>query len=114
LIAFREGEKPEVLRVSTDIPGSGYLVVDFEGSLWVGSIGLMQIPEPDTLIFGESDGLPNGGVRYLKKNEEGVWSAAWFGRSLIEWKDKDWRVRYDATNPSWLGIDARRDPLGTQ
>jgi len=108
LIAFREGEQPEVLCVPTDIPGSGFMVVDQENSLWVGSTpGLMQIPEPDTLIFGERDGLPNGGVRYLKKNEEGVWAAAWFGRSLIEWKDKDWRVRYDATNPSWLGVDGK-------
>jgi ligand-binding sensor domain-containing protein len=107
LIAFSEGEKPEVLRVPTDIPGCGFMVVDHENSLWVGSApGLMQIPEPDTLILGERDGLPNGGVRYLKRNEEGVWAAAWFGRSLIEWKDKDWRVRYDATNPSWLGVDA--------
>lgn len=108
LIAFREGEEPEVLCVPTDIPGCGFMVVDHENSLWVGSApGLMQIPEPDTIIFSERDGLPNGGVRYLKKNEEGVWSAAWFGRSLIEWKDNDWRVRYDATNPSWLGVDAR-------
>jgi signal transduction histidine kinase len=89
------------------------MVVDQENSLWVVSApGLMQIPEPDTLIFGERDGLPNGGVRYLKKNEEGVWAAAWFGRSLIEWKDKDWRVRYDATNPSWLGVDARETLWG--
>lgn len=108
LIAFREGEEPEVLCVPTDIPGCGFMMVDHEDSLWFGSApGLMQIPEPDTLIFGERDGLPNGGVRYLKRNEEGVWAAAWFGRSLIEWKDNDWRVRYDATNPSWLGVDAR-------
>ena len=108
LVAFREGAEPEVLRVPTDLPGSGFLVVDNEGSLWMGSLGgLMQVPEPDTVIFGERDGLPNGGVRYLKKNEEGVWAATWFGRSLIEWKDKDWRVRYDATNPSWLGVDAK-------
>ena len=107
LIAFREGKEPEVLRVPIDIPGCGFMVVDHENSLWVvSSPGLMQIPEPDTLIFGERDGLPNGGVRYLKKNEEGVWSAAWFGRSLIEWRDNDWRVRYDAANPSWLGVDA--------
>ena len=82
LIAFREGAGPEVLRVPTDLPGVGFLVVDNEGSLWLDSVGgLMQIPEPDTVIFGERDGLPNGGVRYLKKNEEGVWAAAWFGRS---------------------------------
>lgn len=108
LVAFREGAEPEVLRVPVDIAGSGFPVVDSEGTLWLGSWpGLMQIPEPDTTIFGERDGLPNGGVRYLKKNEEGVWSAAWFGRSLIEWKEQDWRVRYDAANPSWLGVDAR-------
>jgi signal transduction histidine kinase len=108
LIAFRESAEPEVLRVPTDIPGSGFLVVDNEGSLWMGSVnGLMQIPEPDTVIFGERDGLPNGGVRYLRKNEEGLWAATWFGRSLIEGKDNDWRVRYDATNPSWLGLDGK-------
>ena len=108
LIAFREGAEPEVLWVPTDLPGSGFPVVDNEGSLWIGAAGgLMQIPEPDTVIFGERDGLPNGGVRYLKKNEEGVWAAAWFGRSLIEWQNNDWRVRYDETNPSWLGVDAK-------
>ena len=103
------------MRAPTDLPGVGFLVVDNEGSLWVGSsVGLLQIPEPDTVIFSERDGLPNGGVRYLKKNEEGVWSAAWFGGSLIEKKDQDWRVRYEETNPSWLDVDAQGDPLGTQ
>ncbi len=108
LIAFREGAEPEVLRVPTDLPGSGFLVVDNESSLWTGSSGgLMQFPEPDTVIFGERAGLPNGGVRYLKRNEEGLWAAAWFGRSLIEWKNNDWSVRYDQTNPDWLGVDAK-------
>lgn len=108
LIAFREGMAPEVLRVPIDIPGSGLPVVDNENSLWIGSWpGLMQVPEPETVIFGEKDGMPNGGVRYLKKNSEGIWACTWFGRSLIEWRDNDWRVRYDAANPSWLGIDAK-------
>jgi signal transduction histidine kinase/ligand-binding sensor domain-containing protein len=106
LVVLREGADPEVLRVPLDIPGSGFPVVDNENSLWIGSWpGLMQIPEPDTVIFNEKDGLPNGGVRYLKESKDGVWAVAWFGTSFIESKNQDWRVHSLATNPSWLDID---------
>src|SRR5204862_4003695 len=74
LVALREGQAPEILRAPEDIPGSGMMMVDSENSLWVGTAeGLMQIPEPETVVFNSRDGMPNKSLRYMVKTEEGIW-----------------------------------------
>lgn len=107
LIAFREGKEPEVLRVPDNIPGSGMMVVDNEGSLWFGtSKGLIQFPEPETVIFNERDGLVSSGTRYLVKTKEGIWVVTWgWGISLFKQKNKKWHINDYPPKLGWLGVD---------
>jgi hypothetical protein len=78
VIALRAGEQPELLGPAEGVPG-GAAFVDHEGSLWAGTAGgLVQIPEPETVIWNQRDGLLHS-ARYLGKTEEGVWIATWAG-----------------------------------
>jgi signal transduction histidine kinase len=83
LVALRPG-RVEVMSRDGDIPSAGPLFVDREGSLWVASFqGLLQLPEPDTSIFGLREGMPTG-PRRLARTAEGIWVATWFGLGRID------------------------------
>jgi len=79
MVALRAGEQPELLGPAEGVPG-GSAFVDREGSLWAGTTeGLVQIPEPETVLWNQKDGLPLPSARYMAKTEEGVWIATWGG-----------------------------------
>lgn len=60
ILILRPGEPPEVVEASRGVLGGGPLLVDREESVWLGSaVGLLQFPEPETVIWGESQGLPS-------------------------------------------------------
>ncbi len=68
------GEPPRIWRV----PSAGQLVVDREGSLWMGTGGgLVQFPEPDTEAFGQSEGLDVTGAIALARGPEGIFFNSW-------------------------------------
>ncbi|MDX1388552.1 MAG: two-component regulator propeller domain-containing protein, partial [Acidobacteriota bacterium] len=63
----------------------GFLLVDREGSLWMGSLhGLFQFPEPDTVAWTIGDGLPTNNTRFLVRAEEGLWVSSWGGLALYD------------------------------
>ncbi|MEP7272320.1 MAG: two-component regulator propeller domain-containing protein, partial [Acidobacteriota bacterium] len=94
-VALRPGEKPELLGPSEGMPGGANLV-DHEGSLWAGTAaGLVQIPEPDTVMWNQKDGLPLSSARFLTKTDEGVWIATWGGLCRLTLTGSRWKVAKD-------------------
>jgi signal transduction histidine kinase/ligand-binding sensor domain-containing protein len=84
LVAFRPGQAPEVLRRDQGIRSGGPLVVDREGGLWVGTFeGILELPEPETRIWSDLDGLPEA-PRFLTSTDEGVWIGTWHGLGRVE------------------------------
>lgn len=84
LVALREGSPAEVLSLADGVAGGGPLLVDREGSLWVGTfIGLHQFPEPETRIWGELEGLPSDHTRYVARQGDDLWVSTWQGLGLL-------------------------------
>lgn len=114
VVAMKNGEPPEVLGPVEGIPG-GSALVDREGSLWMGTAeGLVQIPEPETVVWNQRDGLPLPATRYLAKTDEGLWLSTWGGLSRLgmvggHWKviadeerlDHKWPLSVDASGALW-------------
>lgn len=105
LVALRGGLPVEVLGPD-DLPaGGGTLLVDREGSLWLGTFsGLFQFPEPETLFWNDRHGLPSGHTRYLAKSGERIWTTTWQGMGYVERGPGGWIAR---TTPDWTS----RGPL---
>jgi len=81
VIAFRPGHRPEIVAPKPGMPTGRPLLVDREGTLWLGSYqGLLAMPEPGTLIRDERDGLPSPAhMHAVARNAEGVWLMSWYG-----------------------------------
>ncbi len=84
LAAIRPGGHLEVLGSEDGVESGGPLLVDHEGSLWMGSyVGLHQYPEPDTHILGEAEGLPSRHTRFLAHSDSTLWVLTWGGPATI-------------------------------
>jgi len=95
VVAFRGNEPPELLGPAEGMPG-GVAFVDREGSFWAGTAeGLVQIPEPETTVWGQRDGLPIPSARYLAKTDEGLWIATWGGLCRLALVNGKWQVVVD-------------------
>ena len=107
LVSLRGDEPPDVIGPEDDLPSGGPLLVDHEGSLWLGTFnGLIQYPEPETTIWDEKDGLPTAGARWLAKTQEGIWVATWGGVGRVAREGNAWRV-YDEKFKSDLCVNDR-------
>ncbi len=94
LAAVRPRQPNEILGLAEGIPSGGPLLVDAEGSLWLGTLrGLLHYPEPDTVAWSELDGLPSAHARYLSRDAEGLWVATWQGLGRLEATPAGWKGR---------------------
>src|SRR5690606_974670 len=80
LVARRPGEPLEVLGSDEGISSGGPLLVDREGSLWMGTFSeLLQLPEPETRLWSDEHGLPSRHTRFVVRSGDHVWVATWQG-----------------------------------
>lgn len=101
LTALRAGEPPDVIGPEHDLPSGGPLLVDHEGSLWLGTFaGLIQYPEPETIVWNHKDGMPTSHTRSLAGTEDGVWVATWGGLVRMVREQNVWHVRDEKTQSS--------------
>lgn len=77
---LRPGEPTEILEASRGITGGGPLLIDREGSVWLGSShGLMQFPEPETVTWNEGQGLPSSNANSVTVDGGLVWTSTSLG-----------------------------------
>lgn len=96
MVAFRPNREPEVLKAGKDAPIGGAMLVDSEGSLWMGDgRQLFQLPEPETEMWTVVDGLPELPTIALRETAEGIWISSWSGLGHLQrGAADDWDV-YD-------------------
>jgi len=81
----------DVMGLAEGIPSGGRLLVDHEGSLWMGTFsGLLQFPEPDTTIWTDLEGLPSAHARYVAPAPGGVLVSTWQGLGKVRNEGKGW------------------------
>ena len=102
LARVRSGEAPEWLGEAEGVPGGGVLMVDREGSLWLGTYrGLRQFPAPDAVATGPA-------ARRLARTNEGIWIDTWQGLELIRDRgtiDPPFRIPDTVTSAICVGSD---------
>lgn len=85
LVAFRPNRPPEVLGPNHGVESGGPLLVDHEGSLWLGTFSaLLQYPEPETRIWNERSGLRSQHTRFVGRSGNALWFTTWQGTGLIQ------------------------------
>ncbi|MGH7589060.1 MAG: histidine kinase [Gemmatimonadota bacterium] len=109
LVGWQPGRPPVVLGEDDDLKSGGPLLVDHEGSLWMGSfVGLYQLPEPDTVIWTERSGLPSNHVRYVARTGNTIWLTTWQGAGYLRQGPNGWQAeRVTGWTPTQLCVDSR-------
>jgi signal transduction histidine kinase/ligand-binding sensor domain-containing protein len=93
LLGTRPGAPLDTLGLSEGINSGGPLLVDREGTLWLGAFtGLAQMPEPDSRTWTDRHGLHTRHARFVAKSEDAVWVATWGGTNVLHWTDSAWSV----------------------
>ena len=94
LVSLRPNEEPNIIGHEDGLPGGGPLLLDHEGSLWLGTFeGLIQYPEPETTIWNQKDGLPSAHTRAIAQTAEGIWVTTWQGIGRLAREGSGWRAR---------------------
>ncbi|HUK63857.1 MAG TPA: ATP-binding protein, partial [Dongiaceae bacterium] len=85
LLRLAPGASPDTVAPTVTIPTGRPLLVDREGSLWLGGYhGLLQFPEPETVVWDERDGLPSPNHAFMIHHaDDAVWVTTWFGAVMI-------------------------------
>ncbi|MFW6085293.1 MAG: two-component regulator propeller domain-containing protein [Gemmatimonadota bacterium] len=92
LVRLTSDAPPEIIGPDR-IASGGPLLVDEEGSLWMGSFsGLYQFPEPETLLWADADGLPSAHTRLLARTGDTTWVSTWQGVGRVTADRSGWRA----------------------
>ncbi|MFW6083813.1 MAG: two-component regulator propeller domain-containing protein [Gemmatimonadota bacterium] len=84
LARLRPDRPPEIVGPSDALGSGGPLLVDAERSLWMGSYtGLLQFPEPATLLWSETHGLPSAHTRFVARTGDTTWVSTWQGLGAV-------------------------------
>ncbi len=91
LVAVSSTGTTDTLAAAEGISGSGPLLVDHEGSLWMGSWnGLFHFPEPDTRVWGAAQGLPSDHVVFIDRVADAFLVNTWQGPGFIRPRFGGW------------------------
>ena len=89
----RPGEPPEILGPESGLPSGGPMLADRENSLWLGTYsGVMHLPEPDTVVWTERDGLPSAHTRFVEVAGDVMWIGTWQGLGRLRYVDGRWQA----------------------
>jgi signal transduction histidine kinase len=78
LIAVEPDGRQRRTGAAEGLPSGGPLLVDAEGSLWLGTFaGLAQFPEPDTWQWSVREGLPFPHAYHVVVGAGSVWVSVW-------------------------------------
>ncbi len=88
LVAIRPGQAPELVGPNDGLESGGPLLVDHEGSLWLGSFSaLFQFPEPETKLWRDRHGLPGSHARFVARSGDVLWVTTWQGTGRVDLRD---------------------------
>lgn len=114
LVALRPGRTPELIGPERGVESGGPLLVDREGSLWLGTFtSLLQFPEPETRIWNERSGLVSQHTRFVGRSGDALLVTTWQGAALLDAEGgprsvHDWftqeEVCDDASGRVWLAL----------
>jgi signal transduction histidine kinase len=89
LVASRPGEPAEEIPFTGPITYGGPLLVDREGSLWLGSNALHQFPEPETWVRSAT---VFRGTRFLARTGPAIWASTWGQLQYVRRTPDGWTV----------------------
>jgi signal transduction histidine kinase len=112
VLAVPPGAPAEIVAPQPGLPTGRPLLVDREGTLWMGSYqGLIAMPEPATLIRDERDGLPSPPhLHDLARTRDAVLAFSWYGAVRVPVNRMQPRAESLGLFPGGFGIDARGRP----
>ncbi len=100
LVRVADGTRPMVAGPDEIAEGAGPLLVDHEGSLWIGTVnGVLHFPEPETLLWTDRHGLPSAYALHLARAGDRMWVTTWQGTGYVDGTGGAWRA---ATAPQWF------------